>query len=182
VHQQTNKTTLFKPKKLTEIIIERDFTMNISDISIKRPVFPMILALAMMFFGYIALTTMPLELMPEIDMPFVTIQTIYPGADAETIEREVTERIEDAISVVSGINLMISAAQDNFTYTVLELKVGENVDIKIQEFRDKISAIKSSLPSDIEDPVIEKIDLNAMPIVTLLISGPGSTAQTTKYV
>ena len=155
--------------------------MNISDISIKRPVFPLILAMALMFFGYIALTSMPLQLMPDVDLPVVTIQTVYPGADADTIEREVTERVEDAIAIVSGIKEMSSQSQDNFTYTMVELNVGEDVDAKVQEFRDKISAIKRYLPEDAEDPVVAQFDINAMPVVSVIVSSQRSQATTTQY-
>ena len=155
--------------------------MNLSEISIKRPVFPLIIAIAMCLFGIVALGSMPLQLTPTVDLPFVMITTVYPGADADTIESEVTEKIEDAISVVSDIKTLKSISLDNVSLVMVEFESDVDADVKAQNFREKIATIRRDLPDNIDEPVVEKFDINAMPIVAVIVSGPGRLAKVTQF-
>ncbi|MBW1806977.1 MAG: efflux RND transporter permease subunit [Deltaproteobacteria bacterium] len=155
--------------------------MFLSDVSIKRPVFASMLMAAIVVFGLAAYPSIGLDMLPEVDVPVATIFTIYPGADPETIEKEVSEKIEDAVSTVSGIKTLRSINVENVSQIVIEFELEVDVNQAIQDVRDQVSRAIPNLPSDVEAPIISKFDIGAAPILTLAVSGPGSVDQVTRF-
>jgi HAE1 family hydrophobic/amphiphilic exporter-1 len=127
--------------------------------------------LAVVLFGLLAFFNIPLNLMPSIKIPYVTIQVVYPGASPLEVETEITKKIEDEVSTISGIKTLTSYAMENVGVTVIEFELGKDVDIANQEVKDKVDSIRNAFPSDAELPVVEKVDINAMPIIDILLSG-----------
>jgi len=131
--------------------------------------------------GTFSYATLALDLMPGIDLPYVTVTTVYPGAGPDEVETEITEPIEDAISTIANLESMISYSQDNVSTLIVEFDYDVDADLAAIEMKDKIDAIRATLPSDAEPPTIMKLDINAMPIMDLTISGPQSLAALTDF-
>jgi len=122
-------------------------------------------------FGILAFVGLPLNLMPEFKIPYVSISTVYPGAGPKEVESQVTQKIEDAVATVSQIDNIDSYSMDNVSITVIKFDMGKDVNIANQEVKDKIDAIVSQLPTDAELPTVQKVDINAFPFMELVLSG-----------
>jgi HAE1 family hydrophobic/amphiphilic exporter-1 len=122
-------------------------------------------------FGILAYLDLPINMMPEMKIPYISISTVYPGAGPREVETQITKNIEDAISTVSQIDNIQSYSMDNVGITVLKFKMGKDVNIANQEVKDKIDAIIANFPRDAQKPVVQKIDLNAFPFMEIVLTG-----------
>ncbi|MEW5923128.1 MAG: efflux RND transporter permease subunit [Candidatus Zixiibacteriota bacterium] len=145
--------------------------MFLSDISIKRPIMMSMFLIVFLLFGALAFFKMPLDLMPKIDIPYVSVQTVYAGAGPKEIETQITKKIEDAVSSVSKIDQLISYSMEGLSFVIIKFEMDKDVDIANQEVKDKVDAIIADLPDDAELPTIEKIDLQEFPIIDIVLSG-----------
>ncbi len=145
--------------------------MFLADVSVKRPVAVSCLLIGLILLGLNSYRKMGLELLPKMDIPTVTVQTLYPGATPRDIEVDVAKRIEDAVSSVDGLKHITSSCMENICQTTLEFYVGMDVDVAAADVRAKLDAILSDFPAGVEKPVVLKFDLNAMPIATLALTG-----------
>ncbi len=146
--------------------------MKISEVSIKRPVLTCMVVLALVVFGAVSYRTIGVNLFPEVEFPVVTITVVYEGADPETIESEVVDKIEEAVNTISGIKSLRSESIEGLGQVFVEFELENDVDIVSQDVRDKVAAIRAELPLEIEAPVIEKFDINSAPILAIALSGP----------
>lgn len=126
---------------------------------------------ALLLFGAIGYFGLALNLMPDAAVPFVTIQTVYPGAGPEQVATQITERLEDEVSTVSEIRSIQSFSLDSASFFILEFELSKDPDVATQEVKDKVDLIINELPADAETPVVEKIDITAAPIVDIVMSG-----------
>lgn len=145
--------------------------MFLAKLSIQKPVMVTMGILVFIVFGILGYIDMPLNMMPDINIPFVTIQTIYAGAGPREIENQVTKKIEDAIATVGEIDYIESYSMDSFSLVVVKFNLGKDVDIANQELKDKVDAIIRELPSDAEKPTVQKFDIGAFPFMDVVISG-----------
>ncbi|MCK5198589.1 MAG: efflux RND transporter permease subunit, partial [Spirochaetales bacterium] len=145
--------------------------MYIANLSIKRPVLVTMFMTVLLLFGIIGYMNLPLNLMPEAKIPFVTVQTIYPGASPIQIETLITKKIEDEIGSISRIKKVNSFSLDSVSIVLIEFELEKDPDVANQEVKDKVDAIINKLPEDAEIPVIEKLDITATPILDLVIGG-----------
>ena len=145
--------------------------MFLSDISIKRPIMISMGLIVFMVFGGLAYFTLSLDLMPDVEIGFVTVQTIYPGAGPKEIETQVTKRIEDSVATISKIEYIESYSMDSVSIVMLKFDIGKDSDIATQEVKDKVDAIFNDLPDDAETPIVEKFDLRAIPVLDVVLSG-----------
>jgi len=145
--------------------------MFLAHASVGRPVAFLSLILGLSLLGIHSYTKMGVEFFPRVDMPYVTVITVYPGAGPREIEPDVAKRIEDAVSSVDGLKHVISSCMENVCQTLLEFHLGVDVDIAAMDVREKIDLIKRDFPSDVEDPKILKFDINAKPILDLALTG-----------
>ncbi len=127
--------------------------------------------LAVVLFGLLAFFSVPLNLMPSIKLPYVTIQVVYPGAGPQEVETQIIKPVEDVISTISGIKTLTSYAMENVGITLIEFELGKDVNVANQEVKDKIDSILNQFPDDAQLPVVEKVDINARPIIDILLSG-----------
>ncbi len=143
--------------------------MVLSDTSIRRPVFAVVLSLILVVLGVAAYIRLPVREYPDVDPPVVSISTVYPGASAEIVAREVTQRIEDAISGIEGIDLVDSTSRDGLSDIDVEFVLGRDVDGAAADVRDRVSRVRRDLPDEVEEPVIAKAssDAQAMMWITL---------------
>ena len=145
--------------------------MFLSDLSIKRPIMMSMVLVVFLLFGVIAYFGLNLDLVPDVDFPIVTVQTIYPGAGPKEIETQVTKKIEDAVSSISKIEEMTSYSMEAVSYVVIHFELDKDIDIASQEVKDKVEAILNNLPTDADRPVIQKLAINAFPIIDVVLSG-----------
>ncbi len=124
-----------------------------------------------LLFGALAFYGMSLDLMPNIDIPYVTVQTVYAGAGPKEIETQITKKIEDEISTISKIEKITSYSMEGLSFVIIEFKLDKDVDVANQEVKDKVDAIINDLPDDADLPVIEKINLQEFPIIDVVLSG-----------
>jgi HAE1 family hydrophobic/amphiphilic exporter-1 len=155
--------------------------MFLSDTSIKRPVFTTMLIGAIVVFGVIAYPRIGLDMMPAVDFPFATVLTIYPGADPETVEREVSEKIEEAVSTLNGVRMLRSISVENVSQVIIQFELEVNTDEAVQGVRDKISRVVPLLPAGVETPKVEKLDLGAEAFLTIAVGGPGGIDEVTRF-
>lgn len=145
--------------------------MKIAQISVNRPIMMSMLIIVFVLFGGLAYFNLTLNQMPDVQIPYITISTVYPGAGPKEIETQVTKKIEDAVSTISKIKVMDSYSLEGVSIIILQFEIGKDVDIANQETKDKVDAILSQLPTDVERPIIQKVDLQAFPVVDVVLSG-----------
>ncbi len=145
--------------------------MFLSDTSVRRPIAMSCLIIGLTLMGLNAWRTMGVELMPKMDAPFITITTIYPGASPEQIETDVAKRIEDQMVTIDGLKHVSSSCMENVCQTFLEFEMDVDVDIAATDVREKLDLIRADFPEDVEDPKILKFDINATPVVHIVLTG-----------
>ena len=145
--------------------------MKLAEVSIRRPVFTVMMIIALVVLGYASFNEMSVDLMPEVNFPFVTVLTVYPGAGAEAVETEVTKKIEDAINPISGVKHITSSSQEGYSFVFAEFVLQKDPLSAAQEVREKVSAIRGDLPKDIEAPVVARHDPESSPIMSLTVTG-----------
>jgi len=145
--------------------------MFLSDSSIRRPIAMSCLIIGLTLLGLNAYRKLGLELMPKMDVPYITITTIYPGASPEQIETDVAKRIEDQVVTIDGLKHVSSACMENVCQTLLEFEMEVDVDIAATDVREKLDLVRADFPEDVEDPKILKFDINAQPIINMALTG-----------
>ncbi len=129
------------------------------------------LMIGLLLFGIIGFSNLPLNLMPDAEIPYITIQTIYPGAAPQQIEDLITKKIEDEVSQISLLNSITSYSLNSASIIILEFELDKGSDIALQDVKEKIDAIVNDLPESAEAPVASKIDISASPVMEILLSG-----------
>ena len=156
--------------------------MWISDTSIKRPVFATMFILSFVVLGIVSMTRLGIDLFPEVNFPFVNVSVIYPGAAPEEVETLVTEPIEDAIAGINGVKRVISTSTEGFSRVGVELRLEVDPQAAAAEVREKVAAIRSRLPQEIEDPTIERFDVAALPIMVFAVGSSQPSDVTRRQV
>ncbi|MCC6816488.1 MAG: efflux RND transporter permease subunit [Saprospiraceae bacterium] len=157
--------------------------MNLSHLSLKRPVLAIVMNLTIILFGYVAYTKLGVRDYPAIDPPNITVRTSYPGANAEIVESQITEPLEKAINGIAGIkNISSLSSQGNSNITV-EFELSSNLEEAANDVRDKVSQAVRSLPNDLDaPPVVTKADASSDPILSMTIkSDSKNNLELTEY-
>lgn len=136
--------------------------------AITRPITTLMFALSLVFFGFLALKKMPISLFPDVDFPIVMIKTSYPGAGPETIETKVTDKIEEVVMGIDGIDKVTSTSVRNMSIVVAKFKLEKPIDEAVNDVRDKVSSVQ--FDSGIQSPTIDKADTSSAPVITLFVS------------
>jgi multidrug efflux pump len=144
--------------------------MILPRISIQRPILAAMMSLALVLFGLIGLSRLPVRELPDIDPPIVSVTTIYPGANAQVVETEVTERLEEAINNIEGIKTLRSESREGVSGISVEFDLSRDIDLAAQDVRDRVSRIRGTLPIDIREPIVSKQDSDAQPILWIALN------------
>ena len=144
--------------------------MWVSDTSIKQPVFVTMLIAAIIVLGIVSYGRLGVDLFPDVNFPMVVVITAYPGAGPEDVETLVSKPIEEAVSVLNGVNTVSSTSQEGFSTVVIQFEIGTQVQFSAMDVRDKVSAIRNDLPKDIYEPIISKLDFNAAPVISYAVT------------
>lgn len=156
--------------------------MWISDTSIKRPVFATMVIASFMVLGIVSMTRLGIDLFPEVNFPFVNVSVVYPGAAPEEVETLVTKPVEDAIAGINGVKRVISTSTEGFSRVGIELRLEVDPQAATAEVREKVAAIRSRLPEQIEDPTIERFDVAALPIMVFAVGSSQPSDVTRRQV
>jgi len=143
--------------------------MFLSNLSIKRPIFATVMMLALVTLGIFSYRRLAIDMFPDVEIPVVSVVTKFPGASPETVEREVSKRIEEAVNPISGIKHVLSTSRESVSNVVILFQLEVKINEAVQEARAKINAIRGDLPQAIEEPIIQKLDFAAFPIVSLAV-------------
>ncbi|MBV5338290.1 MAG: efflux RND transporter permease subunit [Deltaproteobacteria bacterium] len=143
--------------------------MILSNTSIKRPIFATVMILALVVLGIFSYRRLSVEMFPNVEFPVVSVVTVFAGASPETIERELSKRIEETVNQIAGVKHVFSTSREGVSTVVIEFRLEEKVNDAAQEVRAKIASIRGTLPESIEEPIIQKLDFNAAPIAALAI-------------
>ncbi len=143
--------------------------MNISSVSINRPVLATVISILLVLFGAIGYTFLGIREFPSIDPPVVTVSTSYTGANADVIESQITEPLEESINGIAGIRSLTSVSSDGRSNITVEFELGVDMEAAANDVRDRVSRAIRSLPPDTDPPVVTKSDADASPIVVVVL-------------
>ncbi len=144
--------------------------MGLTRLSLKRPVSTLLLVLALVVFGFSSLTTLRLELMPDMDMPIMMVMTVYPGADPESVETLVSGEIEGQVASLSGVDSVMSYSQENMSMVLLQYDYSVDTNDAYLDLRAALDITAASLPEDCQEPMVIQMDINAMPSIMYSVS------------
>ena len=132
--------------------------MKLADTSIRRPVFAVMLIGALVVLGVVSIPRLGIDLWPRVEFPMVVVTTVLEGAAPETVEREVSQVLEESINTIEGISSLRSTSSDSLSLIFVEFELEYDIQEKAQEVRDKVAAVRGELPRDVETPVVERVD------------------------
>ncbi|ORT99588.1 RND multidrug efflux transporter [Anaerovibrio sp. JC8] len=144
--------------------------MNLSEISIKRPVFATVTLVALVILGIVGYFQMSINENPETNTPFVNVSVTYDGAQPEQVDAQVTKRIEEAIGEARGVKHITSVSRAGSAEINVEFNIGVDAATATQEIRDKVGAVREELPTGVKEPVISRYDENAAAVVSYAIT------------
>ncbi|MCL2065311.1 MAG: efflux RND transporter permease subunit [Candidatus Cloacimonetes bacterium] len=145
--------------------------MFLAKLSVRRPKLVTMLILVFVVFGALAYFNLSWNLLPDIEMPIVTVQTVFPGAGPVEVEQQITIRLEDAVSTVSGIDYIESYSMDNVSILLLTFNMGNDINVAFQQVKDRVDRVVNDLPTDAMTPVVGTLDITASPVVQMALYG-----------
>ena len=155
--------------------------MRLADLSIRRPILGSMLVGSFVVVGLASFSDIGVDLFPRVEFPYVAITTVLPGATPETIEGEVTDAIEDHVNTIAGIEELRSRSSEGVSEIFIQFELEEDVDVKAQDVRDKVALALPDLPLDAEPPVVEKIDPDSAPILSVMVAGDLPVRELTQF-
>jgi HAE1 family hydrophobic/amphiphilic exporter-1 len=152
---------------------------KLAEICVRRPVFATMLILSLTVVGVFSFSTLGVDLFPKIDLPTITVTVVNPGASPREIETEVTDKVEAAVNTVSGIDELRSTSVEGVSQVFITFLLDKNADIAAQEVRDKVDLITGDLPETAENPIVQKLDTDAAPVLRIAVSASRSLRDVT---
>ena len=152
----------------------------LAEICVKRPVFATMIIMSMVVVGAFSFFSLGLDLFPKIDFPTITITTVNPGSSPVEIETEVTQKIEEAVNTIGGIDELRSSSVEGVSQVFVQFVLEKNVNIAAQEVENKVNTVISELPDTAEKPFVQKLDTDAAPVLRVAISAPTSLREVTE--
>jgi hydrophobic/amphiphilic exporter-1 (mainly G- bacteria), HAE1 family len=152
---------------------------KLAEICVRRPVFATMLILSLTVVGLFSYRSLGVDLFPKIDLPTITVTVVNPGASPQEIETEITDKIEGAVNTVSGIDELRSTSVEGVSQVFITFLLEKSPDIAAQEVRNKVDLIVNDLPVTAEQPIVQKLDTDAAPVVRIAVSAPRSPREVT---
>jgi len=143
--------------------------------AINRPITTLMFIFTLLIFGWISFRSMPSALFPNVDFPIVTIKTIYPGAESSTIESQVTEKIEEAVSRIGGVDTITSTSSEGASVVMVKFLLERDINEATNDVRDKVSAVL--LPKDAKTPLVSKLDIGGASVINVFLTAKKDTLQ-----
>ena len=152
---------------------------KLAEICVRRPVFATMLILSLTVVGLFSYKSLGVDLFPKIDLPTITVTVVNPGASPQEIETEITDKVEGAVNTISGIDELRSTSVEGVSQVFITFLLEKNPDTAAQEVRNKIELIANDLPVTAEQPIVQKLDTDAAPVVRIAVSAPRSLREVT---
>ena len=152
----------------------------LAEVCVKRPVFATMLILSLVVVGTFSFFSLGLDLFPKIDFPTITITVVNPGASPEEIETEITEKIEEAVNTVSGIDELRSSSVEGVAQVFVQFVLEKDVNVAAQEVENRVQTVIPNLPDTAEQPTVQKLDSDATPVLRISISAPTTLREVTE--
>ena len=149
--------------------------MSLSSLSIRRPVLAIVMSIVILLFGIIGYTYLGVREYPSIDPPIITVSTSYVGANADIIESQITEPLEEQINGIAGIRSLTSTSRDGRSQITVEFDISSDLETAANDVRDRVSIASRRLPADVDPPTVSKADADAVPIVFLSVKSDKRT-------
>ena len=150
-------------------------------ISVKRPVFATVIILSLTVIGAFSFGRLGLDRFPKVDFPTVVVTTRLPGAAPEEVETEITDKIEEAVNTISGIDELRSTSSEGVSQVIIAFLLEKDADVAAQEVRDRVNRVLPLLPRTIDQPTVEKFDPDSAPVLTLAVSANKPIRDITEY-
>jgi len=148
---------------------------------VKRPVFASVLILSLTVIGIFAFTRLGIDRFPKIDFPTVLVTTVQPGAAPEQIETEITDKIEEAVNTISGIDELRSVSSEGVSQVIITFTLDKDTNVAAQEVRDKVNSVLPRLPRTIQQPRVDRMDPDASPVLSVAIGANKPIRDITEY-
>ena len=152
---------------------------KLAEICVRRPVFATMLILSLTVVGIFSFNSLGVDLFPKIDLPTITVSVVNPGASPQEIETEITDKVEGAVNTISGIDELRSTSVEGVSQVFITFLLEKNADIAAQEVRNKVDLIVNDLPVTAEQPIVQKLDTDAAPVLRIAVSAPRSLREVT---
>jgi hydrophobic/amphiphilic exporter-1 (mainly G- bacteria), HAE1 family len=153
----------------------------LAELCVKRPVFATVLILSLTVVGVFAFTRLGVDRYPKVDLPTILVTTVQQGAAPEQIETEVTDKIEEAVNTISGIDELRSSSSEGVSQVILTFLLDKDIDVAAQEVRDKINGVLPQLPKTIQQPRVDRMDPDAAPVLSLALTADKPLRDITEY-
>ncbi|HEY3300219.1 MAG TPA: efflux RND transporter permease subunit [Methylophilaceae bacterium] len=157
-------------------------SFKISSWAIKQPLAPFVFFVGFLLAGLVAYTYIPVNGMPSVKIPIVNVSVVLAGSTPTIIESEITRRIEASVSGIGGIKHMASSATADVSNTQLEFELGTDINDVLSKVRDQVASIRPLLPHDVEEPIVQKIDVDVVPILTFTVNSPNHSIEETSWL
>src|SRR5499433_2308450 len=153
----------------------------LASLCVRRPVFATVLILSLTVIGAFSFTRLGVDRFPKVDFPTVVITTIQPGAAPEQIETEVSDKIEEAVNTISGIDELRSISSEGVSQVMVSFLLEKDPDVAAQEVRDKVNGVLPLLPKTIQQPRVDRFDPDAAPVLSLALTANKPVRDITEY-
>lgn len=144
--------------------------MGLTKQVLRRPVTTVLVVLCLIVFGLSSVFSSKLELTPEMEMPMLVVNAVYPGASPEDVEELVTKPIEDEIGTLTGVDTITSMSAENFGLVLLQYEYGKDMDKAYDDLKKKLDGLVNEFPEDVQTPTIIEMDINDTPAITLAVN------------
>jgi hydrophobic/amphiphilic exporter-1 (mainly G- bacteria), HAE1 family len=152
----------------------------LAEICVKRPVFATMLVLSLVVVGLFSFLSLGVDLFPKIDFPTITITVLNPGASPEEIETEITDKVEEAVNTISGIDELRSTSVEGISQVFVQFILEKDVNVAAQEVENRVQTVIPNLPDTAKQPTVQKLDTDAAPVLRISVSAPTSLREVTE--
>ena len=152
----------------------------LAEICVKRPVFATMLVMSLVVVGAFSFFSLGVDLFPKIDFPTITVTVVNPGASPQEIETEITDKIEEAVNTISGIDELRSTSVEGISQVFVQFVLEKDVNVAAQEVENRVQTVIPNLPETAEQPTVQKLDTDAAPVLRISVSAPTSLREVTE--
>src|SRR5687768_1476872 len=154
---------------------------KLAELCVRRPVFASVLTLLFIVIGWTGYTRLGVDRFPKVDLPTITVTTRLAGAAPEELETEVTDKIEEAVNTISGIDELRSSTSEGVSQVFVTFVLEKDINVGAQEVRDRVNMVLPYLPEGVELPTVDKLDPDAAPVLAIALSAPRPIRDITEF-
>jgi len=155
---------------------------KLAELCVRRPVFASVLILLLIVIGGTGFFQLGVDRFPQVDLPTVSVSASLPGAAPETVETELTDKLEEAVNTIAGIDELRSSSREGSASVRITFNLETDIDVATQEVRDRIASAQRNLPDAVDPPTVRRFDPNQIPIMAIAVSGDRPISELTEYV